>query len=1447
MAGLSKTYTVGIEATVSDDASRKLAAIDNRIEGIAGSARDAGDALGIYFSEKARAARVEVESLQRQMQAAAKNLQNAKTSGDRTYLSGATEHYQETATALRKAKAASEAADESLRRYREGWASLGDVAQETGEKAVASMKDAQNEADGLGGVLGKLGRMAAAAFTIDKAVDFARKASQVRGEMQQLEIAFSTMLGSKEKADALIKEAVQFAATTPFDLQGVASGAKQLLAYGTAAENIIDDMRMLGSVAAGLSIPLNDLIYLYGTLRSQGRVMTIDIRQFAQRGIPIYGELAKVLGTTKDKVNEMVSAGKVGFEDIEKVFRNLTTEGGKFAGLMDGQASTISGRISNIGDSIYQMFNEIGKKSEGIINGALSVAATLIDNYETVGRIIAELVATYGAYKAAVIVAGAAETLAAKQASAAALIRLARIKAVTKAQALLNATMLANPYVLATTAVVGLSAAIVGLSKRVADGAQGMKDFNRYAEKQDKLLEKRTAAADGWLKTARDESKSTGERKKALDSLKEAYPGILGQYDLEKLALADILRLKAEIANYDLKTSFEADLKQLDKINESIEKLENAPKNYSGPVGAADNTGNAVALAQLRKERDLLEDRIWSDKYAPLRANPQKPVSPTTTTDAETITEEQKAAIKKAREAMRSEIDSLAQSSVQAVDNADVFGLQTAAEKISRDTAKVDAAIGVSEKKITEKIAAMYAALTGRDASGRGLGWLAENGPKEVSDAARSAMQYLSVMRDINAANAETKRKNAAFDFLAGLGSPEESRKKLEQEIASSLSVLDDGEREIGQRWADRLRAEYEFNHATNKSLEEHRGLYRQLQEARLAEWEALNPDASDAERDNYTANLNFELESWDLSQIVDYGQVDEVLRAISAKWNAFAQTLPAEMRDKVFKAMDADLVSYLSKNSDDFDVFLNQIGRMSLAKLEQMLADAEARLVALGDDSGADTLKLRAEVSALRERIKELNKENKSQVVSWNDINSVINQSISAFEKLGSVLGETDSEAVSALGNIASASLAIANGVEAIKTATSALEKATAILAIISAAIQVVSFVVGVFNDIDESARAAATAAWEYAKAIEEARYQAELLGKSTIFGEDKWGQFITQASRAREALKKFREEQASQRRGQTISTPGGNFNVRGDMWTADMRSWWEKNISHKGQEKIVTKTIDDFLDSDGNLMYDELKAFYDAYAEGLSDASKANIERLLADWEAYKEAADGMKSYLSDIFGDLGNSLGDALLDAFENGTDAATAFGDAVSDVVRNLIKQMAYATFIAPLLRKAQDKITKIMGSDLSDEEKYQKSLEALSALMGEIPGLQEKVNDYYDKAYAEAEKRGIDLSAGTERSAATTGFASMSQDSADELNGRFTAIQGYVYEINVAVTTLQSQNARMVENASLILLEVMGIHNDTTSMNGRLENIESGVSSLRGAVDMIVREGVRMTA
>ena len=234
--------------------------------------------------------------------------------------------------------------------------------------------------------------------------EFASKVVQVRGEFQQLEVAFTTMLGSAEKAKSLMEQLTATAAKTPFDLQGVTQGAKQLLAYGVAADDVNDTLVHLGDIAAGLSIPLGDLVYLYGTTMTQGRMFTQDLRQFMGRGIPLAEELAKQFGVTKDKVQELVSTGKVGAKEFNQAIMSMSSEGGKFYGLMENQSKTITGQISNIEDAIDNMFNEIGQKSEGIINGALSAVSLLVENYEKVGKAILFVVATYGEYKAAIMV-----------------------------------------------------------------------------------------------------------------------------------------------------------------------------------------------------------------------------------------------------------------------------------------------------------------------------------------------------------------------------------------------------------------------------------------------------------------------------------------------------------------------------------------------------------------------------------------------------------------------------------------------------------------------------------------------------------------------------------------------------------------------------------------------------------------------------------------------------------------------------------------------------------------------------------------------------------------------------------------------------------------------------------------------------------------------------------
>lgn len=236
---------------------------------------------------------------------------------------------------------------------------------------------------------------------------FAKQVMEIRGQFQQLEVAFNTMLGSADKAKVLMSEMVDLAARTPFDLQGVASGAKQLLAYGVEANEITDTLTRLGDIAAGLSIPLNDIVYLYGTTITQGRMYTMDLRQFMGRGIPLATELAKQFGVTKDKVADLVTEGKVGAEEFKKAIKSMTDEGSQFGGLMDAQSKTISGQIANIEDAIDTMFNDIGQSSEGMINTALSGVSTLVENYKQVAEVLATLVASYGVYKATLMAVSA--------------------------------------------------------------------------------------------------------------------------------------------------------------------------------------------------------------------------------------------------------------------------------------------------------------------------------------------------------------------------------------------------------------------------------------------------------------------------------------------------------------------------------------------------------------------------------------------------------------------------------------------------------------------------------------------------------------------------------------------------------------------------------------------------------------------------------------------------------------------------------------------------------------------------------------------------------------------------------------------------------------------------------------------------------------------------------
>lgn len=414
----------------------------------------------------------------------------------------------------------------------------------------------------------------AGAFAVQQLV---QNIIKVRGEFQQLEVSFNTMLGSEEKASELMDQLIRTAATTPFDLQGIANGARQLLAYGENVENVNDDLIRLGNIAAGLNQPLNDLVYLYGTTMTQGRLYTQDYNQFVGRGIPLGRELANVLGVAESKVREMVEAGKVGFPEVQKALQNLTNEGGMFYNLMEEQSKTITGQISNIEDSISTMFNEIGNRSEGIINSSLSGVSYLIEHYEQVGRVLVGLVATYGVYKTAVMAVTAMQALQTAGVGAlttAETIHYGWLVLVEKAQKMLNATMLANPYVLVATLIAGVVAATISMKNEEERLREAEEDYQAAKQKTIEAEEEHRRKMEELCSVAGDESLATDTRREALNRLEQKYPDIFAKYDTEYEKLKNIKRIKEEIAALEAGSSITKTENELNQVNARIKELE---------------------------------------------------------------------------------------------------------------------------------------------------------------------------------------------------------------------------------------------------------------------------------------------------------------------------------------------------------------------------------------------------------------------------------------------------------------------------------------------------------------------------------------------------------------------------------------------------------------------------------------------------------------------------------------------------------------------------------------------------------------------------------------------------------------------------------------------------------------------------------------------------------
>lgn len=405
---------------------------------------------------------------------------------------------------------------------------------------------------------------------------FVNQMMQVRGQFQQTEMAFKTMLQSEEKADALMKQLIRTAAVTPFGVEDVTEGAKQLLAFNVAAEDVNKTLIGLGDVAAGMGLNLKDLVMLYGTTIAKGKMDTMDLYQFLNRGIPIADEIAKVMGldvtNAIKEVQKQIKAGKVTSDIFIQAMQSMTAEGSKFGGLMEAQSKTITGQISNIKDAIEQMFNDLGKSQEGVINTGLGVVSTLVENWETVGKVLMTVVAAYGAYKAAVIAMIAIEKARIAIGSAQAFLSLARsISSAKDAMLLFNMATSANPLGLLLGTLAAAATLFIAFGDSTKDASTMTDKFGEDAKKATSRVNSLLSVIDTLGEKTNDQAKKSKVYKDAVNELASIY----SEYGIQ------ISKIKEDESNLvDVKNE------EIQKSKELVEqiKLESAERNRANAI-----------------------------------------------------------------------------------------------------------------------------------------------------------------------------------------------------------------------------------------------------------------------------------------------------------------------------------------------------------------------------------------------------------------------------------------------------------------------------------------------------------------------------------------------------------------------------------------------------------------------------------------------------------------------------------------------------------------------------------------------------------------------------------------------------------------------------------------------------------------------------------------------
>lgn len=1293
-------------------------------------------------------------------------------------------------------------------------------------------------------------------FSAAQATSFVKSMATVHGEFQQIEIALETILGNEREAATLMNQLRETAAKTPFDMKGIANGAKQLLAYGEDAATVNETLIKLGNIAAGLSQPLGDLVYLYGTTMTQGRLYTQDFNQFVGRGIPMIKELAEYFGVAESEVRGLVEAGKVGFPEVQAVISSLTEEGGMFFNLMEKQSTSVIGKISNLGDAWDAALDKMGESSEGFIYTGIEGLTYLVEHYDTVLKILGTLVTAYGSYKAALIAINAIQKVSATVAATRALLAQTQmLTRATQAQILFNQAVKANPYVLAFSALTTVITALAMFCDKSDEAEESVSRLENANKKASEEFDKEAAKIKSLQDVVANANVAYDERKKALDKLREIVP----EYNASLSKEGELVN-----NNTDAIKDYLVQLEKQIKLKAAQEELEEAYKEQRELQREWDSAREDLSL---KRTNSAYYDKPIIDVAGMFgQRDLQK---------AEARFNDVDARLTKVNQTIASLNSEIATTSTET--NGSTKQFKTFSEQLE-----------AAKNKVTTLKAELKDLLAGKGNE--------ESFVKAIEDKRKELKAAEDAYDTLRGIDPKSKKASTSSttDYKTKIANEGRELERLYKDMELSIQraridAMDEG--------LEKVLAENELNHkAELEAIERQKeDTLRKIQEREKTIWESENPDwkkkgltftptttelpkdvASQFDALTKAANDRLVTDNKKAldDMLSDYMSYEQKRSKIKEEYDKKRQSLYNEdgsfrsgvsqgnvdelnrSETEALKAVDEEF----AQREATYQSWMEAIANMTLRQLEAVLAKAEQELAELEQSGDADDSQMavaRAKVNTARKKVEKANADNdltpgKRTIKEWEDLYKTLMEAEKEFESVGDAVEGTAGKIISSAGQIMTSTLSMINSIITLATTSSTgiqtaatasakaiqtVEKASVILTIISAAMQVAMAIINLFNKDDE--------------------YQEEIERLQERIDQLQWELENAEASRLNENLDilKLVKNTYAEVTSEVLKLHSAGMNTWGSFYQIIGKVIYKEEILKKTSQEIAKTyanleyTVDKAL---GEKRFDDAKNQLANIAQQQlliqeqirnEDAKKKTDHGKIADWERQiielgEEANKIINDIVEEIMGgsaaDLASELGDAFIEAFRAGEDAAEAWGEKVDDIVANVIKRMLVSKYLEEPLGDIFDKYKSKWYKD-GEFAGIDAIMESMNGFANDLNAVGDEFQTIWD-SLPDSIKNLITVTDDA-REASERGIATASQESVDENNGRLTVIQGHTYTMN--------ENVKLIVLLGDKILEAINIIRANTEYCKRLDNIDKQISSMRNRLDEIGDDGLRI--